>query len=76
MYTSIHKCNDISTYYMEAFCIIKYSKYLRVGEGEIVERGNSALLYFVLYVKVTTDSNVLLSQFYVNYLCVFPKNYQ
>jgi len=44
---------------METFCIIKSSKYLRVGEGEIVEKGNSTLLYFVSYVKVTTDSDVL-----------------
>jgi hypothetical protein len=76
MYISIYKCNDISAYYVETFCIIKSNKYLRVGEGEIGERGNSALLYYVLYVKVTTYSDVLLSEFYVNELCVFPKNYQ
>jgi len=57
----MYKRKDISTYCVETFCVIKYSKYLKVKEREIVERGNSALIYFVLYVKVTTDSNVLLS---------------
>ena len=51
IYIYIYKCNDVSTYYMQTFCIIKSIKSLRVGEWEIVERWNSALLYFVFMSK-------------------------
>jgi len=59
-YIYIYICNNVSTYYMETFCIIKSIKSVRVGEGKIFERWNSSLQFFVLYVKVTTDSSVLL----------------
>jgi hypothetical protein len=58
---------------------ILYYKIYKIFEGGRrgkLRGGNSGLIYFVLYIKVTTDSNVLWSQFCVNDLCVFPKNYQ